>query len=83
MNGGTLYTRHTCSSACLPLPIVYRYQYLYKRQNIGALVKVSGGMHFVANDGGGINGGAMYLASLGQLLLSQGANFTFEGNSGM
>ena len=56
---------------------------LLLHQNIGALVKVSGGMHFVANDGAGINGGAMYLTSLGQLLLSQGANFTFEGNNGM
>jgi len=50
---------------------------------MGALVKVSGGMHFVSNDGVGINGGAMYLASLGQLFLSQGANFTFEGNEGV
>ena len=46
-------------------------------------MKVSGDMHFVANDGLGINGGALYLASLGQLLLSKGANFTFEENSGM
>jgi len=58
------------------------YNYL-SYQNIGALVKVSGGMHFVANDGAGINGGALYLTSLGQLLLLQGANFTFKENKGM
>ena len=57
--------------------------YLLSHQVMGALVKVSGGMHFVSNDGVGINGGAMYLASLGQLFLSQGANFTFEGNEGV
>ena len=46
-------------------------------------MKVSGGMYFIANDGIGINGGALYLTSLGQLLLSKGANFTFRGNNGV
>ena len=50
---------------------------------IGAHVEIRGGMHFSDNDGGGIDGGAVYVTSLGQLELFRGANITFTGNTGM
>lgn len=46
-------------------------------------VKVHGGIHFIENDGGGIDGGALYLTSLAQLVLFPGANITFDRNMGM
>lgn len=46
-------------------------------------VEVHGGIHFIENDGVGIDGGGLYLTSLGQLVLSPGANITFDRNTGM
>ena len=46
-------------------------------------IEVSGGIHFIENDGAAIAGGAMYLTSLSQIVLSPGANITFDGNIGM
>jgi len=40
-------------------------------------------MHFNNNDGAGIDGGAMYITSLGQLELLSGANITFTDNIGV
>lgn len=40
-------------------------------------------MHFSNNDGAGIDGGAMYVTSLGQLELFSGANITFTDNTGV
>ena len=40
-------------------------------------------MHFVDNNGASIDGGAMYITSLGQLELFRGANITFTGNTGV
>lgn len=50
---------------------------------IGAYVEIKGGMHFLENNGAGIDAGAMYITSLGQLELFMGANITFTGNTGL
>ena len=40
-------------------------------------------MHFYGNDGAGIDGGAMYITSFGQMEMFKGANITFTGNTGV
>ena len=40
-------------------------------------------MHFSENNGANIDGGAVYVTSLGQLELFRGANVTFSGNTGV
>lgn len=52
-------------------------------QVLGAHIEIRGGMHFNNNDGAGIDGGAMYITSLGQLELFRGANITFTDNTGV
>ena len=52
-------------------------------QVIGAYVEIQGGMHFDDNNGANIDGGAMYITSLGQLELFKGANISFTGNTGV
>ena len=50
---------------------------------IGAHIEIRGGMHFSENNGANIDGGAVYVTSLGQLELFRGANVTFSGNTGV
>lgn len=50
---------------------------------IGAHVEIRGGIHFFDNNGASIDGGAVYVTSLGQLELFRGANITFTRNTGM
>ena len=42
-----------------------------------------GAVRFLGNNGAGIDGGALYLTSLSQVVLSPGANLTFEHNMGV
>ena len=46
-------------------------------------VEVHGDIHFIGNDGDSIDGGALYVTSLGQLVLFRGANITFQNNTGV
>jgi hypothetical protein len=46
-------------------------------------VKVHGDIEFIENNGAGLDGGAMYLTSLGQLVLFAGASITFDRNMGV
>ncbi len=39
-------------------------------------------MEFISNNGVGVDEGAVYVTSLGQLELFAGANITFDGNVG-
>ena len=50
---------------------------------VASRVDVDGSMLFVENNGAGIDGGALYLTSLSQMVLSPGANLTFEKNMGV
>ena len=50
---------------------------------IGAHVEIEGGIHFSDNNGASIDGGAVYVTSLGQLELFRGANMTFTRNTGV
>lgn len=50
---------------------------------VASRVDVDGAMEFVENNGAGIDGGALYLTSLSQLVLSPGANLTFTNNTGV
>ena len=52
-------------------------------QALGTRTEVHGGINFIANDGLGMGGGALYVTSMAQLRLFQGANLTFEGNTGV
>lgn len=65
-------TNLSCQCLCIILPKV-----------VASRVDVKGSIHFVENNGGGIDGGALYLTSLGQMVLSPGANLTFERNMGV
>ena len=46
-------------------------------------VEVRGDIQFIENNGAGIDGGAMYLTSLGQLVLFAGASIMFDRNTGV
>jgi hypothetical protein len=50
---------------------------------VASRVNVNGSIEFVENNGAGIDGGALYLTSLSQMVLSPGANLTFERNMGV
>ena len=52
-------------------------------KSLATKTEVHGSIHFISNDGSGIGGGALYLTSMAQLQLFQGANLTFEGNTGV
>ncbi len=56
---------------------------MYLLQVIGTRVEVHGGLHFTKNFANGIDGGATYITSFGQLELFEGANVTFIDNSGL
>lgn len=66
--------KHTPLSFCL---------FICKLKVVESKIEVYGGMHFIENNGAAIDGGAMYLTSLSQMVLSPGANITFDGNMGM
>ena len=61
----------------------YRELSLALIQALGTRTEVHGSINFVANDGLGLGGGALYVISMAQLQLFQGANLTFEGNTGV
>ena len=46
-------------------------------------VEVHGSIRFIGNNGAGLDGGAMYFTSLGQMVLNAGANITFDRNMGV
>ncbi len=52
-------------------------------QALGAQMQVHGDMQFVDNGRGLLNAVALYLTSLSQIKLFEGASFLFEGNTGV
>ena len=52
-------------------------------QALATRTEVHGDINFKANDGLGMGGGALYVTSMAQLQLFEGANLTFEGNMGV
>ena len=50
---------------------------------LASRVDVSGSIQFVGNNVAGIHGGALYLASLSQMVLSPGSSLIFKDNTGM
>jgi len=61
----------------------YRELSLVLIQALGTRTEVHRSINFIANDGLGMGGGALYVTSMAQLQLFQGANLTFEGNTGV
>lgn len=51
-------------------------------QIIGSLVEVHGHMYFIDNGNVGVDGGAIYSTSLGQIQLANGSRVRFDGNAG-
>ena len=52
-------------------------------QIIGSHIRIHGHMRFSKNNGLGLDGGALYVTSLGQLELFAGADMVFQGNKGV
>ena len=52
-------------------------------QAMASRVEIHGDIHFMKNDGVGIDGGAVYLTSLSQMVLYRGANISFDRNMGV
>ena len=50
---------------------------------LASRVDVYGSVQFVGNNVAGINGGALYLTSLSQMVLSPGSSLIFKDNTGM
>ena len=89
-NGSTVFQENrgrTLVVSKLSLPhfclFIIFLTYLCKLKVVESKIEVYGGLHFIENDGAAIDGGAMYLTSLSQMVLSPGANITFDGNMGM
>lgn len=62
---------------------MYSLPYVLSPEQIQATrVDVHGEISFVSNDGSVRDSGALYATSLGQLQLFQGANVSFENNTG-
>ena len=70
-----MFTTHTYYSQ---YALVYTYLKI-----LASEVEVHGDIQFIENNGAGIDGGAMYLTSLGQLVLFAGASITFDKNMGV
>ena len=51
-------------------------------QVTGAVVEMYGNLTFIGNDDGGLEGGALFIHSLGQIRLHPGAGMTFLENEG-
>ena len=52
-------------------------------QVLSALVTIAGQVSFIANDGVGIDGGAIFATSFGQLRLLSGGSLNFTDNRGV
>ena len=63
--------------------LVQRIRCVFSLKVVASRVNVNGSIEFVENNGAGIDGGALYLTSLSQMVLSPGANLTFERNMGV
>ena len=51
-------------------------------QVIGATVTMNGTFDFIGNDADTSDGGAVYVTSQGQLILTEGTSMNFQGNHG-
>ena len=69
---------HTLWSLCWHLHV-----YRIPQKVLASEVEVHGDIQFIENNGAGLDGGAMYLTSLGQLVLFAGARITFDRNMGV
>ena len=70
-------------NVCVPCSEDSLYCCVFPLKVVASRVNVNGSIEFVENNGAGIDGGALYLTSLSQVVLSPGANLTFEGNMGV
>ena len=78
-----VYREYVCNRLYICIFWKYRELSLVLMQALGTRTEVHGSINFVANDGLGMGGGALYVTSMAQLQLFQGANLTFEGNTGV
>ncbi len=71
-------------SPSLPRSLPSDVDYCDLYQVVGALVRVSGNIQFRNNDNvQSLDGGALYMTTLGQLELSPNASLLFRNNSGL